>query len=133
MADIPRNWRLREQRYRLEGTRCPACDALYFPPREICPTCRSRALESYRLSGRGTVYSHTTIYQAPEGFEHSVPYVVALIDLEEGPRITAQLTDTDPDEVEVGMPVEMVIRKWNEQGETGLVNYGYKFRKPLGS
>jgi len=133
MADIPRNWRLREQRYRLEGTRCPTCNALYFPPREICPGCRSRTLEPYRLNGRGTVYSYSTIYQAPEGFEYSVPYVVALIDLEEGPRITAQLTDVAPDEVEIGMPVEMVIRKWNEQDETGLINYGYKFRRDVRS
>lgn len=128
MADVPRNWRLREQRYRLQGTRCPGCGDLHFPPREICPQCRSRDLEPHVLTGRGTVYSHTTVYQAPEGFEGYVPYVVALIDLEEGPRITAQLTDVDVAQVEIGMPVEMVVRKWSEQGEQGMIVYGYKFR-----
>ena len=131
MADIPRNWRLREQRYRLQGSRCPDCESLYFPPRQICSKCRGTSLEGHYLSGRGSVYSFTTVYQAPEGFEQNVPYVVALIDLEEGPRLTAQLTDVDPERVEIGMPVEMVIRKWSEQGETGLINYGYKFRPPL--
>ena len=60
-----------------------------------------------------------------------MPYIVALIDLEEGPRITAQLTDVASDEVEIGMPVEMVIRKISEEGERGLIVYGYKFRPPV--
>lgn len=129
--DITRNWRLREQRYRLEGTECTECGELHFPPRMVCPQCKSRDLEPHRFAGRGTVYSHTTVYQAPDGFEDYVPYVVALVDLEEGPRITAQLTDIDPNEVTIGMPVEMVVRKLSEQDEDGLIVYGYKFRPPL--
>jgi len=74
------------------------------------------------------VYSHSTIYQAPEGFEEFVPYTVALVELEEGPMITAQLTDVEVDEVEIGMPVEMVTRRMQEDGEDGLIVYGYKFR-----
>ncbi|MCB0288128.1 MAG: OB-fold domain-containing protein, partial [Calditrichaeota bacterium] len=58
-------------------------------------------------------------------------YVVALIDLAEGPRITAQLTDIEPGQVKIGMPVEMVIRKISEEGERGVIVYGYKFRPPL--
>jgi uncharacterized OB-fold protein len=128
MADVPRNWRLREQRYRLEASRCTGCAALHFPPRAICPSCRSREMQPHNLSGRGTVYSYTLVYQAPEGFGDYVPYAVALVDLEEGPRLTAQLTDVNLDEVEIGMPVELVIRKWSEQGEEGMIVYGYKFR-----
>lgn len=131
--DIPRNWRLRDQRYRLQGTRCTACGDLHFPPRLVCPRCKGRSLEPYQFSGRGTVYSYTVVYQAPEGFEDYVPYVVALIDLEEGVRITAQLTDVDPDDVSIGMPVEMVVRKLSEEGERGVILYGYKFRPPLQS
>jgi uncharacterized OB-fold protein len=51
--------------------------------------------------------------------------------LDEGPLVTAQLTDVDPDELEIGMPVEMVTRKLREEGEDGLIVYGYKFRKRL--
>lgn len=129
--DITRNWRLREQRYRLEGTECSVCGSRHFPPRIVCPECKNRDLGPYRFAGHGTVYSHTTVYQAPDGFEDYVPYVVALIDLDEGPRVTAQLTDVDPDEVTIGMPVEMIVRKLSEQDEDGLIVYGYKFRPPL--
>ena len=77
------------------------------------------------------VYSYSTIYQAPEGFEEFIPYTVALVKLEEGPLVTAQLTDVEAEDVRVGMPVEMVTRKIREEGEDGLIVYGYKFRKPL--
>jgi uncharacterized OB-fold protein len=77
------------------------------------------------------VYSYSTVYQAPAGYEDFVPYTVALVELDEGPLVTGQLTDVDKDEVAIGMPVEMVTRKLREEGEDGLIVYGYKFRKPL--
>jgi uncharacterized OB-fold protein len=77
------------------------------------------------------VYSHTTVHNAPEGYEEGAPYTVALIKLEEGTLVTAQLTDVANDEVEIGMPVEMVTRKIRTQGDEGLIIYGYKFRPQL--
>jgi uncharacterized OB-fold protein len=59
------------------------------------------------------------------------PYTIALVKLEEGPLLTAQLTDVANEEVEIGMPVEMVTRKLSTQGEEGLIIYGYKFRPQL--
>jgi uncharacterized OB-fold protein len=97
----------------------------------ICSKCKSRDLEAFFFSGRGSVYSFSTVYHALVKFADFLPYIVALIDLEEGPRITAQLTDVCPQEVEIGMPVEMVVRKISEEGERGVINYGYKFRPPL--
>ncbi len=129
--DIPRYWRLRNQRYRLEGSRCKECGSICFPPRFLCPHCKSAEMEPYELKGRGKIYSYTIIHQAPDIFDKNVPYTVALIDLEEGARITAQLTDIDPDDVSIGMPVEMVIRKIYEDGENGPIQYGYKFRPIL--
>ncbi len=126
--DIPRYWRLRNQRYRLEGSKCSDCGQLYFPPRDICPHCKSRNTEPYLLTGRGAVYSFTTVHQAPDIFDKNIPYVVAMVDLQEGPRITAQLTDVKAEEVAIGMPVELVIRKIYEDGENGPIQYGYKFR-----
>lgn len=126
--DLPRHWRLKQQRYHLEGTRCTSCRSLFFPPREVCPECDSDSMEAYRFSGKGEVYSHSTVGQAPEGYEIYVPYVVALVRLEEGPLVTAQLTDVDSDEVHIGLPVEMVTRKLLVQGDDGLIIYGYKFR-----
>ena len=130
--DIPRNWRLRNQRYQLEGSTCIECRAVYFPPREVCKRCRSRQLQAHRLRGEGTLASYTVVYQAPEGFEGQVPYAVGLVDLVDGPRLTAMLSDVNLDELRIGLPVEMVIRKINEDGEQGMINYGYKFRAKWG-
>ncbi len=80
------------------------------------------------VTGLGEIYSYTTIYDAPAGFEQYSPYTVALIKLDEGPLVTAQLTDVDGDDVQIGMPVEMVTRKLRADGEEGMIIYGYKFR-----
>ncbi len=80
------------------------------------------------LSGRGVVYSYTLMYNVPQGFEEQKPYTVALVKLDEGPMVTAQLTDVDPKTVAIGMRVEMVTRKLREDGDEGQIIYGYKFR-----
>jgi uncharacterized OB-fold protein len=77
------------------------------------------------------VYSFSTVYDAPAGYVDYPPYTVALIELEEGPLLTAQLTDVDTEDVHIGMPVEMVTRKIKEEGENGLIVYGYKFRPAI--
>jgi hypothetical protein len=113
------------------GEVCPSCNGKIFPPRDVCPHCAEAAGPAFQFSGKGEVFSFSTVHNAPEGYEGNVPYVVALVRLQEGPLITAQLTDIDADEVEIGMPLEMVTRKLVEQGEEGLIQYGYKFRPVL--
>ena len=130
--EIPRHWRLKKQRYNLVGEVCPHCDAKIFPPRDICPECGKDAKTTFAFSGRGEVYSYTTIYDAPAGYEATAPYTVALVKLEEGPIITAQLTDLGEDAVEIGMPVEMVTRRLrSDRDERGMLVYGYKFRPAI--
>ncbi|HKZ44051.1 MAG TPA: Zn-ribbon domain-containing OB-fold protein [Anaerolineales bacterium] len=130
--EIPRHWRLKKQRYGLVGEICPHCESRIFPPRDICPDCGGEAKTAYAFSGRGEVYSHTTIYQAPAGYDESTPYTIALVKLAEGPMITAQLTDLDDQPVEIGMPVEMVTRRLRSDGDDrGVLVYGYKFRPVL--
>jgi len=109
-VDLARYHRLRAAYYRLEGQRCLACETVQFPSRPACRRCRARALE-------------------PCGF--SAPYLVALVALEEGPRVAAQLTDVDAGDVTIGMPVEMVTRRIQERGPHGYLVYGYKFRPVL--
>jgi len=131
-TEIARHWRLNPQRYRLVGEICPKCHNKIFPPRDVCPHCAdSEPQHTFQFSGNGEVYSHTTVHTRPEGYEEMSPYTVALVKLEEGPLLTAQLTDVANEEVEIGMPVEMVTRKLHTQGEEGLVVYGYKFRPRL--
>ena len=92
---------------------------------------QSRNLQPHHFGGGGTVYSYTVMYDAPSGYDGSVPYPAALVRLDEGPLVAAQLTDVDIDEVYVGMPVEMVTRRLREYGESGMIAYGYKFRPRL--
>jgi len=126
-----RAWRGRSQRYRLEGEICEGCGARLFPPRDVCPECQRPARTPYPFSGRGEVYSYTVVYEPPAGYEEQAPYIVALIKLEEGPLVSAMLTDVGPEEVYIGMPVEMVTRVLHRQGEHGVIAYGYKFRPVL--
>lgn len=129
--EITSHWRIKKQRYALVGEVCPHCAAKIFPPRDICPECGDEAKDHYQFSGRGEVYSYTTLYNAPAGYEEQAPYTVAMVQLEEGPLVTAQLTDIDVKEPEVGMPVEMVTRKLGSEGDRGILIYGYKFRPVL--
>ena len=126
--ETSRHWRLQSERYSLVGEECDNCGTKLFPPRDVCLECEAPAKELYTFTGLGEIYSYTTIYDAPAGFERYSPYTVALIKLDEGPLVTAQLTDVDGDDVQIGMPVEMVTRKLRADGEEGMIVYGYKFR-----
>jgi len=86
--------------------------------------------ERFTFAGTGQVYSYTTLQDPPEGFEDQAPYTLALIKLDEGPMITAQLTDLDGP-IAIGDRVEMVTRKLTTEGPRGMIVYGYKFRKVL--
>ncbi len=88
--------------------------------------------EQFRFSGAGEIYSFTTLQEVPEDFEEQAPYVVALVKLDEGPLVLAQVTDLDEDlKVNIGDRVEMVTRKLTTEGERGMIIYGYKFRRLL--
>lgn len=86
--------------------------------------------KSITFAGQGTVYSYTVIQEAPAGFENQAPYILALVKLDEGAMVTAQLTDVDA-EVTIGDRVEMVTRKLSTEGKQGTIVYGYKFRPML--
>lgn len=130
--EVPRYWRLKKQRYALVGEICPHCSAKIFPPRDICPECGGEAKTPFTFSGQGEVYSFTHMASAPAGFEEQAPYIIALVKLQEGPMVSAQLTDLGEEPVHIGMPVEMVTRKIRNDGdERGMIVYGYKFRPAI--
>lgn len=126
--DLAKNWRLNNARYRLEGQRNKHSGATRFPASEAA----GDDWEPFAFSGQGEVYSFTVLRQAPEGFEGQAPYAVALVQLAEGPLVTAQLTDVAEDEISIGMPVEVVTRRLRDLGSEGLIVYSYKFRPLLG-
>ncbi len=125
--DLAKHWRLRAPRYRLEGQRHRTSGVVQFPPDADAGT----DWELHALSGLGSVYSFTVVRQPPAGYAEQAPYLLAMIQLAEGPVITAQLTDCDAEQVVIDMPVEMVTRKLADLGEDGLLVYGYKFRPRL--
>jgi len=129
----PRHWRLKKQRYALVGEECPHCHVKLFPPRDVCPHCGGEAKEEFAFSGKGEVFSYTVMHDAPTGFQEATPFTVALVKLAEGPVVTAQLTDLGDQPVRIGMPVEMVTRKIRtDDGDRGMILYGYKFRPVMG-
>lgn len=91
---------------------CRDCGKTYFYPRDICPGCFSRNTAWARSSGRGTLYSFSIVHRAPAPiFRDSVPYVVAIVELEGGARLPTNLVGVDPDpaKIRVGMAVEVVF------------------------
>jgi hypothetical protein len=95
--------------------RCRSCGELFFYPKHFCPACLSEELEWVEASGKGIVHTFTVISRAPSGaFEADVPYVIAIIDLQEGLRMLSNVIGIPPDQVRVGMPVEVVFEKVTE-------------------
>jgi len=119
-------------RYRLVGEECRACGTLHFPPRETCSKCGSREFRERPLKRTGEVFTYTVIGRgaAPSEFAEQQAvwgeYATAVISLDDGPRLTAMLTDVDPKRVSVGMRVEMAFRRLYTQER--LPRYGFKFR-----
>ncbi len=125
-----RYWRDMRARYNLIGRRCGKCSRVYFPARSICLDCHRHSIgkmDPYKLQGRGTVSTFTIVHDGDPRFGVQVPYILALIQMEEGPRMTAQLVDIDPPQVTIGMRVHTVFRKIGTVHTEGVIHYGYKF------
>lgn len=90
--------------------RCISCGLLRYPIASICPNCLGRAAEWELLSGRGTVYSTVVFHQVyNQAFADEVPYNVAIVELEEGPRLMTNVIGVEPSTVRVGQPVRVVF------------------------
>ena len=128
---IPGFWGVIQRRYNLVGSKCGSCGKVDFPPRAVCPDCGRKSvgkMQTFKLNGKGTVVTYTTIYDAPTQFDMQKPYVMAIIEMDEGVRLTSQLIDVKPDAVNIGMKVQATFRKLGQEGDAGVIHYGYKFR-----
>ena len=93
-------------RHELYLQRCRDCGTIRFPPRAVCPKDLSDNTEWLRASGRGTVYTFTVTHQNHSvGFREELPYVLAVVELAEGPRLMTNIVGCAPDAVRIGMPV----------------------------
>ncbi len=123
---VSKYWREMPRRYRLEAGKCKSCGKIYFPVRLVCKECGSRKFEKISLSREGVLVSHTVIHIAPAQFTDQVPYVVGVVELKEGVRLLAQIADCDEKQLKKGMPIRIEFRKISEEGNAGIINYGYK-------
>jgi uncharacterized OB-fold protein len=102
----------------LMGSRCKACGSTSFPPRADCNECMSGDFEFFELSGKATLDTYTKIVAAPTGFEDETPYIVGVVDLEEGGKALAWIGDSIyEDEIEIGMELQVVPRIFEELEE----------------
>lgn len=95
---------------------CRACDAVTYYPRPFCPECWSDDVDWVDASGRATLYSHSTVYMNDlPPFAEQVPYVAAVVELAEGPRMMTQIVDCDPADLVMDMAVEAVFRPLTDE------------------
>lgn len=131
-VSVPTWWRSLDARYRLVLGECPECGAVNFPPEGACAECDARvAFEEVEPAGTGTVVARTVVSggvppEFGERVDRGGPIGVAVVELDEGARVPAMLTDCDPAAVGRGDRVEAVVRRVYEQ--EGVTRYGYKFR-----
>ncbi len=122
----PRYWREIPQRYRFEGAKCKECGKIYFPPRLICPECKSKEFEKIQLKKEGKVLTYTIIRIPPSQFVDQAPYAMGVVELADGVKVLTQITDCDLEKIDIGMKVRVEFRKIYEEGEAGIICYGYK-------
>lgn len=96
--------------HRLAIMRCRDCGKHFFYPRELCPFCHKTAVEWVDASGRGKIYTFTIARRsAGPAFKADVPYVVALVELEEGPRLMTNIVTSRVEDVRIGQRVKAVF------------------------
>lgn len=109
-----------EGRFQLQ--RCNECDTVLWFPRRHCPSCWTENVSTFDATGKGEIYSFTIIRKGAMAYKDSGPFVVAYVELAEGPRVMTNIVDCDVETVAVGMPVEVVFH------DTGEGNALYRFR-----
>jgi uncharacterized protein len=121
-----RAWREYPRRYRYEAAVCKKCGKWFFPARLICDACKGTEFETRAMRRTGTIVTHTIIRVAPAGFADQAPFAVAVVEMDDGPRLTTQVVDWQAGQLKVGQKVKLEFRKISEEGAAGVINYGYK-------
>jgi uncharacterized protein len=104
------------KQHELRVQKCAACGHHQFYPRLYCTTCMSDRVEWVKTSGRAKVLSYTIIYRpVTQAFAGNVPYVVAMVTLDEGPQMMTNIVGCEPEKVHIGMPVQVTFEDWTEE------------------
>lgn len=96
--------------------RCKDCSKTYFPPRPFCPECASRSVEVIKASGKGKLYSYIINHRPAPGFEEDGLYAIAVVELDEGPRLMSNIVDCEqtPEALQLDMALEVTFEKIND-------------------
>jgi uncharacterized protein len=119
-------WRKYNEKYLLQGNKCLKCGNTFYPQKYLC-SCGSQNFETYKFSGKGTLLTFTQITTPSKIFSEYPSYCIGIIQLDKGPKITAQLTDVELKDLKIGLKVEVVFRKVYQADNQGIINYGIKF------
>ena len=117
----------------LVGQRCRQCQVCVFGPAIFCQACSSDDLESFQLSRQGTLYSFTVVRVPPAGWPGKVPYTLGEVELPEGPHVLAEIIDSEPEQLKLGMPMELALERIfvaESNKDLGKVLAVYKWRPP---
>jgi hypothetical protein len=122
-------WRKFNNRYKIIGVQCQNCNKIYYPPVENCEQCGSSDLIQREFIAKAKLITWSVVYAAQDGFEDNLPYIIAIVELEEGERITTQLVDIDIKDLKYGLDLLPTFRKVYAAGDDGIIHYGIKFTK----
>jgi len=121
-----RVWREFPQRYRLEAVKNTESGEIYFPPRVLDYTGKKFKGEKYTLPDEGKIYTYTVIEVPPSQFKDEAPYVIAIVELKDGTRLTCQITDVNISWLAIGKKVRLEFRRVQTDSHHGVISYGYK-------
>jgi hypothetical protein len=121
-----RAWREYPRRYRYEAAVCQKCGRWFFPPRLVCDGCQHREFTVKPMRRTGRILTWTIIRVPPRPFADQAPYALAVIEMDDGPRITTQVVDWREGQLAVGQRVMLEFRLIQADGQAGALHYGYK-------
>jgi len=125
---LPLIWRMIPEKYYIMGSHCATCKKDFFPFRQICPNCRRLGkVSEKRMPTTGKIFSYTEVSAPPSGFEFESPYPLAIIELDNGVKILAQIVDCPMEKIKIGAKVSMRFRRVGYDDEESAISYGYKF------
>lgn len=110
---------------RLLGSRCRQCDAPHFPRRDRCPYCSAEGCEPVELSPRGRLWAFTAVTAPPPGYLGDTPYGFGVVELEDGLRVIARVTESDPSRLSLDQAVHLVIDELATDEDGTVVTYAF--------
>ena len=124
-SPIPR-WRKYQEKYQLIGNKCTNCNTPYYPAKHLC-SCGSQTFKPMQFKGTGTLLTFTQINVPSLIFKHRSPYIIGMIQLDEGPRLISQITDSELKDLSIGLKLQAVFRIFSYASDKGIIHYGTKF------